>query len=752
MDILEQSLKSKLPFIHVTTSDLLYISEVLSFISGETVYPLQQNEDGSIGSLKHNIYYTSAEIANPATYFEFKSKGKCLVFVNTKPSVLHFNGGVMLPPRDMMLNFLRDLMEDAENAEAALPAFSGMTLKEMYEATRLTLHRAGKVTSRDINDTRRGYVTKLKGLVQVDTKYDFYQCPSYLEEWLDTNSMFFITPVLPSLTPRGLLLDGAPGTGKCLDPKEPVLMFDGSIKKTGALLVGDLLMGPDSTPRKVLSTNTGFGPMYEIRPVKGKIWKCNGDHILSLRKSRNPDKGSIKFVTVDEWVGWADSEKTDWKLWRASVDFPERNNPSIDPYFMGVVLGDGGVSDTVKVTTMDTEIVGVLESIAKDYGLKLRKDVCKNNKADTYALSAGNSQTKGIQGGKGRNKLLTQFQEYGLVVKCDTKFIPDDYKLGSRETRLQVLAGLMDTDGNYYIKGNGFDYISKSPKLVDDIAFIARSLGMAAYSSPCYKTCGNNGVVGLYYRISISGNIDEIPTKLLRKKAKKRKINKDVTNTGFDIFYAGLGDWFGITLDGDHQYLLDDFTVTHNTAAAKFIASKWDIPLYHLDIGSLKDKYVGGSEAGLNAALSQVDSLSNCVLLLDEAEKAFSSQSDSGVTSSLLGTLLWWLQEHESKVFTVMTTNCKESIPKELYREGRIDAVMVFRGLESINEAKDFAKHVYDNLSMKLWGEVKAIPVHNKQTLNDRLQVLFSGGSAVPQVTIVKEVQAMFKAIVKGKA
>ena len=212
--MLEQALKSKLPFVHVTTSDLLHISEVLSFIAGETVYPLQQNPDGSLGSLKHSIYYTAAELATPTMYLEFKSAGKCLVFVNTKSSVLHFVGGLMLPPRAMMLNYLRDLMDDSENAEVALPAFSGMTLKEMYEATRITLKRAGKVTAKDINETRQGYISRLKGIVQVDTKPEFYQCPSYLEDWMKVNSQFFIEPVLPSLTPRGLLLDGIPGTGK----------------------------------------------------------------------------------------------------------------------------------------------------------------------------------------------------------------------------------------------------------------------------------------------------------------------------------------------------------------------------------------------------------------------------------------------------------------------------------------------------------------------------------------------------------
>lgn len=140
----------------------------------------------------------------------------------------------------------------------------------------------------------------------------------------------------------------------------------------------------------------------------------------------------------------------------------------------------------------------------------------------------------------------------------------------------------------------------------------------------------------------------------------------------------------------------------------------------------------------------------NCVILLDEIEKVFGSQHDAGVTSSLLGSLLWWLQEHKTQVFTIMTTNSKESIPKELYREGRIDAVMVFQGLESLPEATEFAAQVFGNLAKQVWPDDMPDTKKAMKALKDRLQVLFSGGKAVPQVAIVQEVQAMVKRLITG--
>lgn len=141
--------------------------------------------------------------------------------------------------------------------------------------------------------------------------------------------------------------------------------------------------------------------------------------------------------------------------------------------------------------------------------------------------------------------------------------------------------------------------------------------------------------------------------------------------------------------------LMDGPPGTGKTAASKWIAQQWGIPLYRVDIGGTKNKYVGESEANMLTNLGRLDREEPCVALLDEVEKVFATSSgdSSGTTSTMLSQLLWWLAERKSRVFVVMTTNNAKSLPKELYREGRIDSSMYFGGLD-FQQAKAFLKAV----------------------------------------------------------
>ena len=120
---------------------------------------------------------------------------------------------------------------------------------------------------------------------------------------------------------------------------------------------------------------------------------------------------------------------------------------------------------------------------------------------------------------------------------------------------------------------------------------------------------------------------------------------------------------------------------TGKTSGAKYLAHELRVPLYKLDVGMLLGKLVGQSDERLNTALRQADSFEPCILLLDEVEKLFEVDDHSGIVQRLFGHLLWWLQEHKSKVLVIMTTNNRNVIPPELYRAGRIDDVVNFSGL-----------------------------------------------------------------------
>lgn len=142
--------------------------------------------------------------------------------------------------------------------------------------------------------------------------------------------------------------------------------------------------------------------------------------------------------------------------------------------------------------------------------------------------------------------------------------------------------------------------------------------------------------------------------------------------------------------------LFDGMAGTGKTLAAKYLAKELEIPLLKLDMASSLSKWLGESEANFSRALEVVAEESPCVFLIDEAEKLFKKQdSDTGVSNRILSQFLWWLQEHDHKVLTIMTTNDKDALPPELYREGRIDEVYLFSAM-SLSDAKKLA-YVYLN-------------------------------------------------------
>lgn len=106
--------------------------------------------------------------------------------------------------------------------------------------------------------------------------------------------------------------------------------------------------------------------------------------------------------------------------------------------------------------------------------------------------------------------------------------------------------------------------------------------------------------------------------------------------------------------------------------SAKMIASRWHLPLFRFDIGSVYNKYVGETERRMQEALDYIDNVAPCVLWIDEIEKALSSNAgESDVGNRVLGQFLFWLQESQAKVFLVSTANDVTHLPPELFRKGR---------------------------------------------------------------------------------
>ena len=345
-----------------------------------------------------------------------------------------------------------------------------------------------------------------------------------------------------------------------------VLAFNGQTKRVEDVVQGDLLMGPDSTPRRVLETVHGFGKMVRVQPFKGKPFVVSEDHILTViraqsrgapRKTSAGTEGILKDIRVSELLNRQKlpvGPKTLYKLVRTGVDFPQIPEGPIDPHFLGICLGGGGIHGSTTPASADTEIAAIVKEQSEKYASNARQYPADQAQQSmlTVEMTGGQTLLDGLA------KDLMALNLYKMT--AESKFIPFQYKFGSRKTRFEVLAGLLDADGSL---GEGrFNYTTESRQLAEDVAFVARSLGFYAFVRA--KSSHGQSGHGLQYRVGISGDLFKIPTRVKQKQAPLRK-QKSVLRTGFTLKPLGEEEYFGFRVDGDRRYLLEDFTVTHNS-------------------------------------------------------------------------------------------------------------------------------------------------------------------------------------------
>jgi hypothetical protein len=417
----------------------------------------------------------------------------------------------------------------------------------------------------------------------------------------------------PTSMGTAIAIRGPPGTGKCLVKDTPVLMYDGAVKMVQDVRVGDLLMGDDSTPRKVLSLGYGQDDLYDIVPVKGETYGVNSEHILCLKPSgincvkpiKNKETKQIvsykvqyfnkntyklcskRFLEKEEankyleskvmehdvveipvktLLGLSEHIRNHLKGYSVGATFPSKPVP-FDPYILGIWLGDGDSAEC-RITNQDAKILYHLRNRLRDYQLILTH-------IDEYVYSISYDLYRKTHDSRNNKNVFLQTLKDLKLLK--NKHIPEVYKINDRQVQLEILAGIIDTDGHYSVEGKYYEITQKNKTLSDDILFVARSLGFTAYQKVCTKSCyyKDEKKEGTYYRVTIFGNgLEEIPVKIDRKKAEKRLQKKDASVTGIKIIPKGYGDYYGFELDGNHRYLLGSFTVTHNTTLVRDGISK----------------------------------------------------------------------------------------------------------------------------------------------------------------------------------
>jgi len=347
--------------------------------------------------------------------------------------------------------------------------------------------------------------------------------------------------------------------GKCILPETLVITSTGKIKEAKDVSIGEKLLGSDSTPRKIIQITTGIDKAFKIIPNKSgwDEWGCVSGHKLALKwcwkdrplKFNNKiyQKDDTVIMTIDSFMRLNKTHQKHLMLFKVPVNYQPKQ-VLIDPYLMGVWLGDGD-SKQMTITAIENEIIDSLYEFGKVTARPL------NNRSPRFHL-------------EGFHHLLKFYN-----VK-NNKHIPIDYLINGRNDRLKLLAGIIDTDGHVLVDGNRLncEITQKNKRLALDIKRLSTELGFSCSFEPKIATM-NREDGSVYkcevYRMFLFGDLWEIPTRVKRKQFPQikdhHKNRRNPLRSGFKIQPIGDSEYIGFVLDGDKLHLLGDCQVTHNT-------------------------------------------------------------------------------------------------------------------------------------------------------------------------------------------
>jgi hypothetical protein len=405
------------------------------------------------------------------------------------------------------------------------------------------------------------------------------------------------------------------GIGECFSPNQLVINYLGEKVEIGSLKVNDLLLGPDGTLRKVLNVHTGTDLMTTYSQNKGVDFTVNTEHLIHGKYIGNSNQKILNIKSKD-FLNKSNSFKRYFRTLKSEgFDFG-LDTYDVDGYLYGLWLGDGD-SRRLAIASMDIEIEEYLKELCTNNNLKLdKRKISDKNKAFHYRLTGlkGNYKTIYIYE-NGNAKIIKGLEEfvklYGLskpswqyiltnldterskkaltsrnieIVKIENthgsdilnwfynknliknKHITKDLIYQPRETRLRFLAGFIDTDGSINTEKKIYTISQKDRKLLEDTATIARSLGFYASVNTFKRTSGLGKILNDYSKLTISGDIWNIPVKIERKKTVEFKHHVPVLESSITKVNQYVGEYVGIEVDKDHLFLLEDFTIVHNSA------------------------------------------------------------------------------------------------------------------------------------------------------------------------------------------
>ena len=393
--------------------------------------------------------------------------------------------------------------------------------------------------------------------------------------------------ILEDVKIQELLFGGAKGGAKMQDIHNLVCTPFG-FRELGSLKIGSQVSNPDGTIARVIGIYPhGIKDIYKFTFDDGSSTECGLEHLWQVKvvgrtrfrkKEKTKRLTCWKVATTEEIIAELKKKKKILIPLTKPVEFTiTSRNPNnrypIHPYMLGVAIGDGCIRDNLEITSADIEIIKKLETL----GYKAKRiSGKKNSKASQYHYK--------IHG----------FKELGLLGHNSyQKFIPDRYKVCPKSMRIELLKGLMDTDGSADARGHA-SYCTTSGVLAKDVQWLAWSLGYKANITkavPKYSYKGKKLEGRVAYRVWIKGDNHKELFSLPRKQNRgSLEYNNGLgfrTRKLISIEYSKKAECRCIVVDNPNGlYITDDFIVTHNTVLlvrwvylyTKFLMDYFKIP------------------------------------------------------------------------------------------------------------------------------------------------------------------------------
>jgi hypothetical protein len=376
---------------------------------------------------------------------------------------------------------------------------------------------------------------------------------------------------------------------ECFAKDTKILCDNFEFKNIQDIKAGDWVIVEGGKKVQVYSTCNGYDEMFLVKQPYSKDYIVNSKHRLYLeqrndkfeKSKNNKHKNGIKKITVHDYFNLDKySKKTIYGVRSNGLQF-DKKDTLIEPYILGCWIGDGFTNDCRFIVNIkeDIEILNAIEEYASKNNFRIKFSKSSSKKCLIVSISNSNNRWK-------KNDFTEHLKKLGIL---NDKRIPKEYLLNDIETRLELLAGILDTDG-CLTKNGVFEICMSRLSLINDISLLAKSCGLSVGNIKKRKTNQNTEA----YRITISGDINIIPTKVQRKKTIGYKKQYAYRRNRIEINPIGIDKYYGLTLktenDDDRRLILGDFTISMN--CGKYPA---DVPVSQF-ISIILETLVEGAE------------------------------------------------------------------------------------------------------------------------------------------------------------